>query len=224
MDLYIKERHLSRELDYNFIKIIENLFSVEESSYQLDTRNATDLVSKCKKEPTYSTRARDETRKERDFTSTVIKGYGGKPEFLKIIDNGPDYFIHGWGPKGGQEIREYMITDLSKLRLLLKNDIEEVLTWEGVEIQTKRDNAKDQFICIPFLTLYHKKLICDFDLKDYNYLKSPKNTLDNIIQKNNPDKNISKQDIEKLVAHYTFLEQKISHLEQIINSSKRNLN
>lgn len=115
---YVQQRAISDKYLDSFKDILiqnsMNFLSMEISSEEKDTQEATDMVVKIEGGDV-ALRVREPSCKYRDLTIRVRSKNGGKTEAHKIHGGFGNWYLYGWGD-GNKTVLEYILVDLNKLR------------------------------------------------------------------------------------------------------------
>lgn len=104
------------------IKKIVGPLLLEESSFEVDTKQAADLVILNARDKTIAARVRRTGYADRypyEFTIRAKRDTGAKTELEKIVDGFGDWMFYGHADKNGVDVSRWMVIDLSGLRAAL---------------------------------------------------------------------------------------------------------
>jgi hypothetical protein len=101
------------------IKKIVGAYLLEESSYEVDTQQAADLVVLNGRDKTIACRVRRCGYADKfgnDFTIRLKRDSGAKTEMEKIVDGFGDWLFYGHADTDGMNISRWMLINLPALR------------------------------------------------------------------------------------------------------------
>ena len=108
-----------------FIPAIKNIVGpllLEESSFEVDTQQAADLIVLNAKDKTIACRVRRcgyEDKYGNEFTIRAKRDSGAKTELEKIVDGFGDWMFYGHAHPDGMNISRWMVVNLAALRAAL---------------------------------------------------------------------------------------------------------
>lgn len=115
---YEVQRKLSDKYLDSFKDILKrnsmNFLSMEISSEEKDTQEATDMVVKIDGGDV-ALRVREPSCIYRDLTIRTRSKNGGKTEIHKLHEGFGDWYLYGWGD-GRETVKEYILVDLNRVR------------------------------------------------------------------------------------------------------------